>query len=302
MALRIVRVLWICLLFGPFVAWSQEASIRLNYLATWSGADSLGEFLNPSGLDVDPSGFVYLADTGNERIVKLDPSGKAEAWIGGFGWNQNQFNRPVAISAPNGLDVFVADFMNHRIQRFDKDLHYLATLQPEDDWPEDLRFESPGDIRLSGQGELFCLDIQNRRVVKFDVQGRPQSAFGGYDAGEGRLEKPERILLTGDRVFVSDARRIAVFDLHGNHLSDWGSDMLDEPAGMADFGDQIGIADRVKRMVYFFRDGAPINVVWSMPVAFKEPVDLGRFGDRLYILDRVQGILLFQWTMESASR
>jgi hypothetical protein len=301
MSFSINRILMIILTITTST-WSQEISIRLNYLATWSGADSLGEFLNPSGLSIDPSGFIYLADTGNERVIKLDASGKALSWIGGFGWNQNQFNRPVSVAAPNGLDVFVADFMNHRVQRFDKDLHYLATLKPEDDWPEDLRFESPGDIRLSTQGELFCLDTQNRRLVKFDVLGRPLTSFGGYDAGEGRLIKPARICIVDNHVFISDEKRIAVFDLHGNHLIDWGSGILDEPIGMSDLGGVLGVADRGKQSIVLFENGLPILPVLNTPIAFQEPVDLGRFGDRLYILDRMQGILLFEWKMEPINR
>jgi hypothetical protein len=299
---RVSIVCWLCWLAAPVSILSQAISIRLNYLATWTGADSLGEFRDPSGLVVDPSGCVYLADTGNERVIKLDPLGKTLNWIGGYGWNEGQFNRPVAVAASNGLDVFVADFMNRRVQRFDKDLHYLSTLEPEDDWPADLRFEFPGDVRLSDQGELFCLDTQNRRVIKFDVLGRPQTAFGGYDAGEGRLVRPERICLSGDRIFVSDPKRIAVFDMHGNHLTDWGSGILSEPVGMAAIGKMLCVADCANRTIFFFEDGVLVNTVWALPAEFKEPVDVGASGNRLYVLDRVRGIRIIQWAREPADR
>ena len=302
MPFRVVIACWLCWLAAPISILSQEIDIRLNYLATWTGADSLGEFRNPSGLAVDPSGCVYLADTGNERIIRLDSSGKTVNWVGGYGWNEGQFNRPVAVTAPNGLDVFVADFMNRRVQRFDKDLHFLSTLEPADDWPEELRFESPGDVRLSDQGELFCLDAQNRRVLKFDVLGKLQTAFGGYDAGDGRLVRPERICLSDDKIFVSDPKRIAVFDMHGNHLADWGSGILSEPVGMVAIGRMLCVADRANRTIFFFDDGVQVNSIWVLPALFREPVDVGASGDLLYVLDRVLGIQIIRWAKRPADR
>ena len=68
-----------------------------------------GQFNEPSSLTIDPRGFLYVADTGNSRIQKFDSDGNFKKEIGGFGWEKERFDHPTALSARNGLDVFISD-------------------------------------------------------------------------------------------------------------------------------------------------------------------------------------------------
>ena len=84
--------------------------------------------VRPQALAIDPEGFVFVVDTGNNRIVKFDRRGRFVSAIGGFGWEREQFDRPLDISVKNGLDVFIADFNNERIERYDRKLNYKQLI------------------------------------------------------------------------------------------------------------------------------------------------------------------------------
>lgn len=287
------------------VGQESEDPVFVQYLSTWGEkGEAPGQFRNPQSISVDPAGFLYIADTGNQRIQKLDSSGKFVAEIGGFGWEREQFDHPMGISCRNGLDVLVADHYNQRIERYDKDLHYLASFTSSEDWSEHLRFGFPLDVDLSSQGELYCLDGENHRVLKLDVLGNPQLSFGDFDAGEGRLVKPQQLFISDvGRVYVSDEEehRIVVFDIHGNYLHHFGGSILDRPMGMAGMpGDVILAADGDKKCVFVFHpSGVLLGNFGKEPgidVSFGEPVDVACWRDRVYVLDKKRhGVAVFQW-------
>jgi DNA-binding beta-propeller fold protein YncE len=263
-----------------------------------------GQFLAPQAVSVDPRGFLYVADTGNDRVQKLDASGRCIATVGGFGRGREQFNAPVSVWAENGLDVFVADYTNGRIERYDKDLHYIGSMVSSDAWPEALRFGFPLDVILTTQSELFCLDGENSRILKLDVLGNPQLAFGGYDTGDGRLVDPQRLAVSSEnRVYVTDGEggRVLVYDAYGNFLAAVEGTPLEKPAGLCDAPGTglVLVADPGSRRVVALRGLAP---VWSfggetVPEAtFSAPVDVCYRNGRLVVLDRARAeCFVFQW-------
>ena len=86
-----------------------------------------GQFNQPRGVTVDAEGNIYVADTGNQRIVKFDAGGNYQTKWGTYGTGNGQFNFPggVAVDPVSG-DVFVADTLNHRIQKFTSTGAYLT--------------------------------------------------------------------------------------------------------------------------------------------------------------------------------
>jgi len=170
-------------------------------------------------LDVDINGNIYVLNRERNSLSLWTKDGVRVREMGGSGWENNQFDRPSGIWARNGIDVFVADYGNHRIQRFDRNLNYISTLFTRDDPDPDKRFGYPEDVSLSRLGYLFICDGENGRIAKVNQFAQIERTFGGFGAGEGRLLSPTHVACgPKDHVFVIDGERLVVFDNFGNYL------------------------------------------------------------------------------------
>lgn len=175
--------------------------------------------LSGDRIDVDINGTISILNTEKNSVTLLKKDRVPLREIGGAGWENNQFDRPSGIWARNGIDVFVADYGNHRIQRFDRNLSYVSTLYTREDPDPDQRFGYPADVAVSRLGFLFICDTENSRIAKINQLSQVERTFGGFSAGEGRLYSPSKVECgPADRVYVVDGPRLMVYDNFGNFL------------------------------------------------------------------------------------
>jgi len=192
-----------------------------------------------SALDIDINGNVCLLDAERNTLSLFDRTGRRLREVGGPGWLDGQFDRPAAVWARNGIDVFVADYGNHRIERFDRSLDFVASFSTRGSDNPDERFGYPTGVALSRLGELFICDSENGRVLKVDRFSTVDRTFGGPGGGVGRLLSPRNVQIgPNDGVYVLDGERVAVFDAFGNYLHDLPS--LARPLAL--YADENGIA------------------------------------------------------------
>jgi len=191
-----------------------------------------GDFSDAQSISLDPHGNVYVVDVGTNSIQKFDVEGRLVTRIGGYGWGQLEFDQPYDVCATNGLDVFVSDYGNHRIQRYNRKLEYIGTLYTRESSNDLQRFGYPKGIAINRFGDLYVCDTEDRRVLKISGFTRVVRSIGGIDAGKGRLVDPRDIEVDGqDNVYVLEKNRIVVFDHFGNYLRTLGSDNLRSAAG-----------------------------------------------------------------------
>ena len=283
----------IILIFSKTVA--QESQInQAIYLFTITGDSISGIQLKGAlGLSVDLSGAIYISDTENNRILKFNSDGKLIKSIGGFGWEKEQFYTPHDICAGSALDVFVADYNNHRIQRYDKDLNYIFSLYSDENWEEAFQFAYPKSVAVSIHGDLFIIDGENTRLLKLNSFGEPEMSFGDFSEGKGRLIDPVQITMSPkDRMYVSDGgvNKIVVFDYFGNYLSEIGRGFLKEPQGL--FYSSLNllfVADTGNKRVVIFHPEGDLIFQWSIISdelgKFQNPVDVVTFGKMVFVLD-----------------
>lgn len=273
----------------------QQSSekIKITYIASWYGNFGGIKLKEPEDISVSPQGFVYICDTGNNRILKITLHGDFISSAGGFGWGEKEFDNPVSICAKNGLDVFVADYYNNRLVRFDRDLNYIACLGTDKDIDEDFRFGFPVSVDISDQGELFCVDGENIRIIKFDVTGKPQIEFGGFNAGRGKLADPSAILISeNNRIYIADQELglLKVYDIHGNFLADLGKEFLQKPVGLAEVSRGIfAVPDFALKKVVILSQNNSLLAMFSLSdytaLSFQKLSAAACFENYLFIAD-----------------
>jgi DNA-binding beta-propeller fold protein YncE len=178
--------------------------------------NKIGQFVNASSFYVNPAGFIYVTDIRTDEITVLDTLGNLILNIGGYGWRQSAFDYPADIYA-DALKVYVVDKNNHRIQRFDKNLNFNFQIFTRNSEIEQERFGYPLSAVMSNQGDIFILDSENSRIVKFDIFGNFLQNFGGYDYGTYALQKPVQLAVSmQNNIFVIDRNQIIMFDQYGN--------------------------------------------------------------------------------------
>jgi DNA-binding beta-propeller fold protein YncE len=294
------------LTFAKFLVVLFCGLLPLNGLAFGDGKNIVVKFLlafpdsaprslslsQPQALAIDPEGQVYVVDTGNHRIVKFDAAGNFLQTVGGFGWERRQFDRPLDATAKTGLDLFVADYNNERIERYDLKLNFISSLYSDDALPASLQFGFPSGVDISRHGEIFIVDNENNRVLKLNSEGRPDLSFGDFNWGAGQLQQPVKIEVSAaDQLFVSDlkANAILVFDYYGNFVARFGADVLHKPNGLAAAGGYLYVADSGHHQVAVFDRQHQLVFRWgefgSQFGAFHAPVDVGIHRGKIFVLD-----------------
>lgn len=180
--------------------------------------NKIGQFSSASSFYINPAGFIYISDISTDEITVIDTSGNLLLKIGGYGWRQSAFDNPADVYA-DALKVYVADKNNHRIQRFDKNLNFNFQILTRNSEIEQERFGYPLSAVMSNQGDIFILDSENSRIVKFDIFGNFIQNFGGYDYGNYALQKPLQLAVSmQNNIYVIDGNQIIVFDQYGNGI------------------------------------------------------------------------------------
>ena len=224
----------------------------------------------PRGIAVGPDGKIYIADTFNSRIVKLDAAGNLQATWGSRSLDgqtppaPGTFIEPWGIAVDKDSNAFVADTWNHRIQKFNANGEFLLEWGIAGVSSEGTdRLWGPRGIAVSQDGRVYVTDTGNKRAVVFDGDGKYLFEFG--TEGEGRLDEPVGIAVGPDnRVYVADTwnLRVAVYSLDGQFVvswpvQGWTSDSIDnKPYITVDKQERVYITDpETYRVIVFSSSG-----------------------------------------------
>ena len=176
---------------------------------------NFGEFSSATSFDIDLNGNFYISDVENNSITKLSQKGELIISIGGYGWEDSSFDEPIDIVTTT-LSIYVADKNNDRIQRFDKDLNFLSAYYGRNDNSE-VEFAYPTCIKISKIGDMFLLDSDNNRILKFNLTGEFLTEIGSNDAGNFALNNPKYFSIDNQgNVYVLDENKINILDQYGN--------------------------------------------------------------------------------------
>jgi hypothetical protein len=147
----------------------------------------IGRLLAPESAALAPDGSIWIADTGNARVVRLSPDGTATAF-GERGFFPGQFVAPAGIAFDEDGPL-VSDRLNHRVTRLAwdgtyRDLFGLHAFRPREGkgkihYPQALAFDAAtGRVAVA---EPFERRVQVFRRPRPDEAPRPMPPMPSKD-------------------------------------------------------------------------------------------------------------------------
>ena len=146
------------------------------------GTGAAASFNSPSALALGPDGNLYVADTGNNRIRKVTPTGQVStvAGDGTAGYVDGpaakaQFNGPIGLSVSGRGDIYVADTYNDVIRMIttEGEVTTIAgggTPGFADGEQKLALFDTPSGI-LATDSSLIVADTGNRCLRRVSAEG-----------------------------------------------------------------------------------------------------------------------------------
>ena len=173
------------------------------------GEGTAARFDTPSGLALDRTGNVYVADTGNHAIRKITPLGAVStvAGTGEAGFRdgiaaQAQFNGPIGVAVDAHGNVYVADTYNDCIRRIDTQGQVSTVAGGERPGNTDgigmqARFDTPTALAVDAQGIVWVADTYNNAIRQIGPDGTVTTP---WYAIQGALHRPMSLALSHDGV------------------------------------------------------------------------------------------------------
>ncbi len=198
-----------------------------------NGNGKEASFNDPTGVAVDPSGNIYVADKGNNLIRKITVDGRVSTWAGsGLEGHANgrgidaSFASPIGVAVDQTGNVYVADEVSEQVRKIDAEGE-VTTLAgtagrsgSADGRGQDALFCYPGGIAVNPSGSLFITDRGTCLIRKMTAGGRVSTLAGSGSAGfaDG----------SGSNALFHHPSGVAV-DMQGNvYIADQGNSMIRE--------------------------------------------------------------------------
>jgi sugar lactone lactonase YvrE len=147
-----------------------------------NGPAGAAELDSPAGLVLDAAGNLYIADSHNHRVRRVDVSTATITTIAGMGApgysgdnglaTAAKLDLPTALALDSAGNLFIADTGNHRVRRIAANTAIVTTVAGngveafagDNGLATAASIDSPNGLALDSAGDLYIADTHNGRV------------------------------------------------------------------------------------------------------------------------------------------
>jgi DNA-binding beta-propeller fold protein YncE len=254
----------------------------------------------------------------------VEPASGPVSYVWSITGDPDPLNQPSGLALNAQGNLYVADTLNHRIQKFDSEGRFLTAWGDEGSdegqfnfiWGDPFHNLAVGGVAVDGQGNVYVADSGNFRVQKFDGRGNFLTQWGSQGNGDGQFSRPADLTVDQQgNVYVIDDRsdppgRIQKFDGNGNFLVRFGEGLFADPGLIAvDERGNLYVPDVARGTVLKLDTSGELLATWGGPGSregrFRGPLGIALDGQgNIYVVDsgngriqklNSQGEFVLQW-------
>ena len=190
---------------------------------------------NPTGLALDGKGNLFISDSGNERIRKVDLSTGIISTVAGTGVTgfsgdgieatKTQLSNPLGLAVDNQGDLFVVDRGNNRVRKINSSTGIITTIagtgeegySGDGELARNAKLSNPTGLAFNNQGDLYVVDRGNNRIRK----------ISGLTSNAEELELESSLLVypnpSTDKITIElknnlELKSATLFDIRGKQV------------------------------------------------------------------------------------
>lgn len=209
------------------------------------GAATSAQLNAPKGIAIDSAGNIYIADTSNHRIRKINTSGIistiAGTGTGTFGGDNAaataaKVNSPQGVAVDSSGNIYIADTSNNRIRKIDTNGN-ISTVAGngtggylgDNVAATGTRINAPRGIAVDSSGNLYIADSSNNRIRKVSTggtittfAGTGTASFSGDNgaATSATIRGPQAITLDGaGNFYIADTTNHRIRKISGGIIT-----------------------------------------------------------------------------------
>lgn len=173
-----------------------------NYLRKLCGEKKI--LKSPEGIAVSPDDILFICDTGNDRVLAIDPLSANILTIYGITGRRTELNLPTGVTVTKDK-VYIADNGNHRIKIYNIKGDKLEEIGAKG--YERGQLKSPEVVVTDTFGYVLVGDSGNGRLQIFKPDGTFIRTIGEYGKTPGKFLSVSGISVTqNNEIIVSDSK------------------------------------------------------------------------------------------------